>query len=263
MKNLFGEGCHPVTGTALGRAYRTRCGGRVRPDVLAGEVGLDAVGGRAARGRQQVIQQAHDAAVLDALAFLEDHAIFTREGTDGARQVETRGLIAAAFTAPRLARRRSGPAHPRRGREQGPDPRGQVALDLRHGAAPVRRRRLRGLQHRARSTTSASTSASGSSTRPAVRVSGRSGRSPASTPAVRTVVAAAARDIEDRTGELTADFTASTAARRRPRSRSPWRSARTSRPAQAKHEPRSEAEQRATWQAEAVQELGRARPAST
>ena len=45
----------------------------------------------------KVIRQAHNAAVLDALRFLEGHAIFTREGSNGVRQVETRGLIAAAF----------------------------------------------------------------------------------------------------------------------------------------------------------------------
>ncbi|MDQ6527157.1 MobF family relaxase [Nocardioides sp. LHD-245] len=44
------------------------------------------------------IEQAHHAAVADAVAFIEQHALFTREGKDGARQVETRGLIAAAFT---------------------------------------------------------------------------------------------------------------------------------------------------------------------
>ncbi|WP_205473487.1 MobF family relaxase [Nocardioides sp. SYSU D00038] len=44
------------------------------------------------------IEQAHQAAVADALAFIEQHALFSREGKDGARQVETRGLIAAAFT---------------------------------------------------------------------------------------------------------------------------------------------------------------------
>lgn len=44
------------------------------------------------------IEQAHQAAIADALAFVEEHALFTREGKDGARQVETRGLIAAAFT---------------------------------------------------------------------------------------------------------------------------------------------------------------------
>ena len=56
------------------------------------------MGRRAAARSPQAIEQAHDAAVADALAFLEQHALFTREGTDGVRQVETRGLIAAAFT---------------------------------------------------------------------------------------------------------------------------------------------------------------------
>ena len=45
-----------------------------------------------------VIEQAHHAAVSDALRFIEREALFTREGLNGARQVETRGLIAAAFT---------------------------------------------------------------------------------------------------------------------------------------------------------------------
>ncbi|RYB88961.1 DNA primase [Nocardioides glacieisoli] len=44
------------------------------------------------------IEQAHAAAINDALVFIEQHALFTREGKDGARQVETRGLIATAFT---------------------------------------------------------------------------------------------------------------------------------------------------------------------
>ena len=44
------------------------------------------------------IERAHNAAVQDALAYLEKHATYTREGTDGARQVETRGLIGTAFT---------------------------------------------------------------------------------------------------------------------------------------------------------------------
>lgn len=45
----------------------------------------------------RVIEQAHDAAVADALTYLEREVIFTREGANGARQVETRGLIATAF----------------------------------------------------------------------------------------------------------------------------------------------------------------------
>lgn len=45
----------------------------------------------------EAIEAAHDAAVADALTFIEREVLFTREGTDGARQVETRGLLAAAF----------------------------------------------------------------------------------------------------------------------------------------------------------------------
>jgi conjugative relaxase-like TrwC/TraI family protein len=45
----------------------------------------------------QLIEQAHEAAVADALGYIEREVLFTREGTDGARQVETRGLIATAF----------------------------------------------------------------------------------------------------------------------------------------------------------------------
>jgi conjugative relaxase-like TrwC/TraI family protein len=45
-----------------------------------------------------VIEQAHQAAVKDALAFIETHALFTRTGPQGIRQVNVRGLVAAAFT---------------------------------------------------------------------------------------------------------------------------------------------------------------------
>ncbi|MGH3340115.1 MAG: MobF family relaxase, partial [Propionibacteriaceae bacterium] len=45
-----------------------------------------------------VIEQAHLAAVNDALAFIEKHALFTRTGPQGIRQVNVHGLVAAAFT---------------------------------------------------------------------------------------------------------------------------------------------------------------------
>ncbi|WP_156391133.1 MULTISPECIES: MobF family relaxase [unclassified Nocardioides] len=97
MQNLFGHGQDPVSGTALGRAYR--------PDAVAGfDLTFSAVKSVstlwavAPPEMAMTIRQAHDAAVADAVAFLEAHAVFTREGTDGVRQVETRGLIAAAFT---------------------------------------------------------------------------------------------------------------------------------------------------------------------
>ena len=44
------------------------------------------------------VEQAHHAAVTDALAFIEDHVLYTREGTNGVRQVEVTGLVAARFT---------------------------------------------------------------------------------------------------------------------------------------------------------------------
>jgi conjugative relaxase-like TrwC/TraI family protein len=45
-----------------------------------------------------VIERAHQAAVKDALRFIEKHALFTRTGPQGIRQVNVRGLVAAAFT---------------------------------------------------------------------------------------------------------------------------------------------------------------------
>ena len=45
-----------------------------------------------------IIERAHQAAVEDALTFIEKHALFTRTGPQGIRQVNVRGLVAAAFT---------------------------------------------------------------------------------------------------------------------------------------------------------------------
>ena len=45
-----------------------------------------------------LIEEAHKAAVRDALTFIERHALFTRQGRNGVRQVNVRGLVAAAFT---------------------------------------------------------------------------------------------------------------------------------------------------------------------
>src|SRR5665811_7275 len=44
------------------------------------------------------VEHAHQAAVKDALTFIESHALFTRTGTNGVRQVDVNGLVAAAFT---------------------------------------------------------------------------------------------------------------------------------------------------------------------
>jgi conjugative relaxase-like TrwC/TraI family protein len=44
------------------------------------------------------IERAHRGPVGDALRLIERHALYTRCGTNGVRQVEVRGLVAAAFT---------------------------------------------------------------------------------------------------------------------------------------------------------------------
>jgi conjugative relaxase-like TrwC/TraI family protein len=44
------------------------------------------------------IEKAHLAAVADALRFIEEQALFTRTGPQGIRQVNVQGLVAAAFT---------------------------------------------------------------------------------------------------------------------------------------------------------------------
>ncbi len=44
------------------------------------------------------IELAHHDAVTDALAFIEAHALYSREGTNGVRQVDVTGLVATAFT---------------------------------------------------------------------------------------------------------------------------------------------------------------------
>ena len=49
-------------------------------------------------GVAAVIERAHQAAVNDALTFIEKQALFTRTGPQGIRQVNVRGLVAAAFT---------------------------------------------------------------------------------------------------------------------------------------------------------------------
>jgi conjugative relaxase-like TrwC/TraI family protein len=55
------------------------------------------VGGRRPR-TAAAIERAHQAAVADALRFIEERALFTRTGPQGIRQVNVHGLVAAAFT---------------------------------------------------------------------------------------------------------------------------------------------------------------------
>ena len=45
-----------------------------------------------------LIERAHQAAIKDAVGFIESRALFTRRGTNGVRQVDVEGLIGTAFT---------------------------------------------------------------------------------------------------------------------------------------------------------------------
>ena len=59
---------------------------------------LSALWAVAPREVAQRIEQAHHRAVAAALRHIEQEALFTREGRGGARQVPTRGMVAASFT---------------------------------------------------------------------------------------------------------------------------------------------------------------------
>src|SRR6266487_2493392 len=98
LERAFGEACHPDSGEPLGRPWR-------EPD---GVIGYDAtfsapksvsvlfaIGGPELRAE---IRAAHVAAVEDAgLAYLEDHAAFTRRGRNGGMITDTDGLVIARF----------------------------------------------------------------------------------------------------------------------------------------------------------------------
>ncbi len=99
LARLF-QAVHPDTGEALGATYTVRADAdRVTgwdltfsaPKSLSvlwalggGEVGMAA-------------KEAHDAAVTAGLEYLEEHAAFSRQGKAGIRQVDTEGLLGAAF----------------------------------------------------------------------------------------------------------------------------------------------------------------------
>ncbi len=99
LARLF-QAVHPDTGEALGAAYTVRADADQvtgwdltfsAPKSLSvlwalggGEVGMAA-------------KEAHDAAVAAGLEYLEEHAAFSRAGKAGIRQVDTEGLLGAAF----------------------------------------------------------------------------------------------------------------------------------------------------------------------
>jgi conjugative relaxase-like TrwC/TraI family protein len=137
MARLYGQGQHPTTGVPLGRPYpafrsqaqriadsvaalpesMTDSGRAAAVDAIthleaarrprAAVAGFDltftapksasVLWALADPGDQALVVAAHRAAVRDALAFLEDRALFTRIGHNSIAQVPTRGMVAALF----------------------------------------------------------------------------------------------------------------------------------------------------------------------
>ena len=96
LEAVFARGLHPVTGEALGRAWRADAvtGFDLTFSAPKSVSVLWALGGATA---QTHVAQAHRAAVLAALAYLDSHAALSRRGTDGVEQIRTGGFAAALF----------------------------------------------------------------------------------------------------------------------------------------------------------------------
>ncbi len=202
------------------------------------------------------IEAAHAAAVVDALTWLESNASFTRVGTDGVRQVETTGLIAAVFTH-------------RDSRAGDPDLHSHVAVSNKVQTRDGLWRALDGrVLHKAAVAASERYDTRMEAhlvARLSVRFADRPGQTPGRR-MVREIVgmderllsawSSRRRDIDARRAVLAGDF-------QRNHGRPPTAVEAIALAQQAtletrgpKHEPRSLAEQRATWRQEAAAVLG-------
>ena len=96
LEAVFARALHPVTGAALGRAWRTDAvtGFDLTFSAPKSVSTLWALGGTTAG---QHVVAAHRAAVTAALTYLDTHAAVSRRGTDGVEQIATAGLVAALF----------------------------------------------------------------------------------------------------------------------------------------------------------------------
>ena len=202
------------------------------------------------------IERAHQAAVRDALYFIERHALFTRQGRNGVRQVNVTGLVATAFTH-------------RDSRAGDPDLHTHVAVANKVQTLDGRWLSIDG-RVLFKATVAASetyntaleqhlrdTLGSGSRNEPTpIRGSGRYARSSASTRALNRRWSARRVSIESRRGELARQFQ-----RDHGRPPTPVETLHLAQQAtlatrSAKHEPRILTEQRMTWHDEAAQVLG-------
>lgn len=204
------------------------------------------------------IERAHDAAVADALAFIEREALFTRTGTNGVRQVETRGLVATAFTH-------------RDSRAGDPDLHTHVAVANKVQTADEEGRWLAIDGRLIYKATVAASEVYNSALEQhlngslGVRFTERADTDPRKRP-VREIVGVPAElaqrwssrraSIAVRKAELTRDFQATHGRPPTPVEAIQLAQQATLETRDAKHEPRSLEEQRTTWAAEAAETLG-------
>ena len=203
-----------------------------------------------------VIERAHQAAVKDALAFIERHALFTRTGTQGHPAGQRPRPGRDRVHPPGQPSRRPGPTHARCCGKQGADPRRTLAVHRRPAAVQGQRGRLGDLQHHARA-------ASPRHVRRAVRRATRQRPGQAADPGDRRCRPATEPALVD----PARPHQHPPRRARHPIPRRSWPTTDTGRSVasaqqatletrDAKHEPRSLTEQRATWLSEAAAVLG-------
>jgi conjugative relaxase-like TrwC/TraI family protein len=203
-----------------------------------------------------VIEQAHQAAVSDALRFIEEHALFSRTGPQGIRQVNVRGLVGAAFTH-------------RDSRAGDPDLHTHVAVANKVQTLDGRWLSIDGRAlfkaHVAASETYNTALEQHLRDNLGVRFTERPGTDPGKRP-IREIVGVDARlnqrwssrrvNINIRRGELAIQFQHDHGRPPTPVEALHLAQQATLETRDAKHEPRSLAEQRATWLSEAAVALG-------
>src|SRR4051812_36442631 len=91
---------HPLTGEILGRHYEVKDG---FDKVMGWDLTVSApksfsiLWAVADPDTAKVLDQIHAAAVRETIAYLEEHAAFSRTGRGGVAQVDTKGLLIARF----------------------------------------------------------------------------------------------------------------------------------------------------------------------
>ena len=199
------------------------------------------------------LRAVHDQAVTDALTYLEGHALFTRQGTEGVRRLQVRGMIAARFVH-------------RDSRAGDPDLHTHVAISNKVQTIASDWLAIdAGTLYAAKVTISeAYTTSLTAGLRDlglTMEPTGRDGKRPVweiagLDPGLLAGWSSRRRRITAYTGELVARFEADHERPPTPAEKLDLAQQATLATRQAKHEPRSEAEQRATWHAQADHTLG-------